>query len=338
MIKIKELEVLTRALAMLSGGLDSILAAKLIKDQGIEVIGITYKSYFFDEENARRMVKQIDIPLEVVDFSEEHFELVKNPKHGYGKNMNPCIDCHAMMMRYSGELLKKFEADFIITGEVLNQRPMSQNRSALDVVKKQSGFSDKILRPLCAKNLKPTQMEIDGLVDREKLLDISGRNRKPQMALAEQWGIKDYPSPAGGCKLTEPNYSIRLKDVLNRKGDATEKDIHLLKYGRHFVSDNSTKIIVSRTADEGNELKKLLNKNDLMFIPSNFNGAMVVIPEGYIPNEDDIILACRLAVRYSKGRDEESVEVKYGRVSTNFTDVRNVSAITQEELEKYNIN
>ena len=329
---------MTRALAMISGGLDSTLAAKLIKEQGIDVIGICFKSYFFNEKNAERMTKQIGIPLEVVDFSKEHFEMVKSPDHGWGKNMNPCIDCHAMMMRYSGELLKKFNADFIITGEVLNQRPMSQNRSALDIVKKQSGFSDKILRPLCAKNLAPTQMEIDGLVDREKLLGISGRNRKIQMELAEKWGIKDYPSPAGGCKLTEPNYSIRLKDMLDRKGDASEKDIHLLKYGRHFVTENNTKIIVSRTAEEGKALKELLNKNDLMFITSKFSGAMVIIPEGYKPNDDDINLACRMAVRYSKGKDEESVEVKYGHVSTNFSDSRCVSSITEEELKKYNIN
>ena len=163
---------MTRALAMVSGGLDSILAAKLIKDQGIEVIGICFKSYFFNEENAKRMCKQIDMPLEVVDFSEEHFEMVKDPKHGRGKNMNPCIDCHAMMMRYSGELLKKIDADFIITGEVLNQRPMSQNRQALNTVKKESGFSEKILRPLCALNLEPTEMELNGLVDRKIIKNI----------------------------------------------------------------------------------------------------------------------------------------------------------------------
>ena len=215
---------------------------------------------------------------------------------------------------------------------------MSQNRSALDIVKKQSGFSDKILRPLCAKNLKPTQMEIDGLVDREQLLDISGRNRKPQMALAEKWGIKDYPSPAGGCKLTEPNYSIRLKEVLDRKNEVSEKDIHLLKFGRHFVTENNTKIIVSRTAEEGKFLKELLNSNDLMFMPVNFTGAMVVMPEGNTPNEDDIIIACRLAVRYSKGKDEKEVEVKFGHVSTNFKETRTVSAITQEEADKYNVN
>lgn len=284
------------------------------------------------------MTKQIGIRLEVVDFSKEHFEMVKNPNHGWGKNMNPCIDCHAMMMRYSGELLKKFDADFIITGEVLNQRPMSQNRSALDVVKKQSGFSDKILRPLCAKNLKETQMEIDGLVDREKMLDISGRNRKPQMALAEKWGIKDYPSPAGGCKLTEPNYSIRLKEIIDRKGDVTEKDLNLLRYGRHFVTENNTKIIVSRTSEEGQYIKQLISKNDLMFLTTKFNGAMVIIPEGNTPNEEDITLACRLAVRYSKGKDEELVEVKYGQVSTNFNNKKIVNSITQEELDKYNIN
>ena len=329
---------MTRALAMVSGGLDSILAAKLIKEQGIEVIGICFKSYFFDEENAKRMTKQIDIPLEVVDFSKEHFEMVRDPEHGWGKNMNPCIDCHSMMMRYSGELLEKFNADFIITGEVLNQRPMSQNRSALDVVKKQSGFSEKILRPLCAKNLKETQMEIDGLVDREKLLDIAGRNRKTQMELAEKWGIKDYPSPAGGCKLTEPNYSKRLNETLDRKEDVTEKDIHLLKYGRHFVTDNKIKIIVSRTGDEGEQIKQLLTNEDTMFITCDFNGAMVIIPEGEKPTGDDLTFACRLAVRYSKGRDEELVKVKFGKVSTEFNEIKEVTTMTQEELDKYIVN
>ncbi|OOM71119.1 tRNA-specific 2-thiouridylase MnmA [Clostridium puniceum] len=329
---------MTRALAMISGGLDSTLAAKLIKEQGIEVIGICFRSYFFNENNAKKMTKQIDIPLEVVDFSKEHFEMVRNPEHGWGKNMNPCIDCHSMMMRYSGELLKKFNADFIITGEVLNQRPMSQNRSALDIVKKQSGFSDKILRPLCAKNLKETQMEIDGLVDREKLLDISGRNRKPQMALAEKWGITDYPSPAGGCKLTEPNYSIRLKETLDRKEKVTEKDIHLLKQGRHFVTDNKTKIIVSRTGEEGEQIKQLLNNKDIMFITCDFNGAMVIIPEGEKPSDDDLTFACRLAVRYSKGKNEELVKVKFGKVSTEFDEAKEVTAMTQDELDKYIVN
>ena len=225
---------MTRVLAMVSGGLDSILAAKLIKDQGIEVIGVCFKSHFFDEQNAIKMTEQIGIPLKVVDFSEEHFSMVKHPKHGYGKNMNPCIDCHSLMLNYTGKLLEDLNADFIITGEVLNQRPMSQTRSSLDIVKKESGFSDKILRPLCAKNLPPTEMEVKGLVDREKLLDISGRSRKIQMELADKWGIKDYPSPAGGCKLTEPNYSKRLRELLNHNDNPSNRELELLKYGRHF--------------------------------------------------------------------------------------------------------
>lgn len=324
---------MTRALAMVSGGLDSILAAKLIKEQGIEVIGICFKSYFFNEENARRMVKQIDIPLEVVDFSVEHFEMVKNPKHGWGKNFNPCIDCHAMMMRYSGKLLKRFEADFIITGEVLNQRPMSQNRQALNIVKKESGFANKILRPLCAKNLEPTEMELNGLVDREKLLDISGRSRKPQMELAEKWGITEYPSPAGGCKLTEPNYALRLKEAIDRQGDASPKDIELLRYGRHFISSNGKKIIVARTGEEAKKLKEILDSNDTVFYPSSHMGAMVII-SGETSYEDEE-LACRLAGRYSKAADEEEVEVKYGKFKTQFNKCMKVMPINEDDIEKY---
>ena len=168
-------------------------------------------------------------------------------------------------------------------------------------------------------------------------MDILGRNRKPQMALAEKWGIKDYPSPAGGCKLTEPNYSIRLKEVLDRKEDVTEKDIHLLKYGRHFISENNTKVIVSRTGEEGKR-KQLLNNKDMMFITSKFNGAMVIIPEGDNPTDDDLAFACRLAVRYSKGKDEELVQVKFGQFSTEFNIIKDVTAMTQEELDKHNIN
>ncbi|MGL4774444.1 MAG: tRNA 4-thiouridine(8) synthase ThiI [Clostridium sp.] len=324
---------MTRALAMISGGLDSILAAKLIKDQGIEVIGICFKSYFFNEDNAKRMVKQIDIPLEVVDFSEEHFTMVKNPKHGWGKNINPCIDCHAMMMRHSGELLKKFDADFIITGEVLNQRPMSQNRQALNIVKRESGFSDKILRPLCALNLEATEMEKQGLVDREKLLDISGRSRKRQMELADVWGIKEYPSPAGGCKLTEPNYAIRLKEVIDRQGDATPKDISLLRYGRHFITPNGVKIVVARTGDEATAIKEMINGEETVFYPSSHMGAMAII-SGECKKEDEEI-ACRIAARYSKATAGEEVEVKYGKFKTPFNNSLKVVALEEEKLNEF---
>lgn len=323
---------MTRALAMISGGLDSILAAKLIKDQGIEVIGICFKSYFFGEENAVRMCKQIGIKLEVVDFSKEHFEMVKNPKHGRGKNMNPCIDCHAMMMNYAGKLLEEFEADFIITGEVLNQRPMSQNKQALNTVKKESGFSNKILRPLCALNLEPTEMELNGLVDREKLMKISGRSRKIQMELADKWGIKDYPSPAGGCRLTEPNYSIRLKDAIEVNPDLSPKEIELLRYGRHFRTEDNGRVIISRTGDETALIKKLLTKDDLVFLPKSHTGAMGIIIGS--ATEKDKEIACRLVARYSKGRDLEQVTIKFGNNGTNFKNELTVKPATEKELEE----
>jgi tRNA-specific 2-thiouridylase len=323
---------MTTALAMISGGLDSILAAKLVKDQGIEVIGICFKSYFFSEKNALKIVKQIDIPLVVVDFSDEHFEMVKNPKHGHGKNMNPCIDCHAMMMRHCGELLEKFHADFIITGEVLNQRPMSQNRSALDIVKNESGIGHKILRPLCAKNLKETEMEIDGLIDREALLDISGRNRKVQMELAEKWGINEYPSPAGGCKLTEPNYSRRLKELLDHKEDASKKDLELLKLGRHFRVAEEAKIISTRTEEEGELLKPLLTQEDLIFQTVDYNGSTVVII-GKATNED-IEFAAKVSGRYCKGKDEKIISVKYGKYGEALNESIDITPATEEEINK----
>ena len=324
---------MTTALAMISGGLDSILAAKLVKDQGIEVIGIFFKSNFFDESNALKIVKQIDIPLEVIDFSDEHFEMVKNPKHGHGKNMNPCIDCHAMMMRHCGELLEKYHADFIITGEVLNQRPMSQNRSALDIVKNESGIGKKILRPLCAKNLNPTDMELDGLIDREVLMDIKGRNRKVQMELARKWGILEYPTPAGGCKLTEPSYSLRLRDLVDHKEDISKKDLKLLKIGRHFRISGEAKIISTRTEEEGEILKELLEDGDLKFSAVEYNGSTVVII-GEETNED-IEFAAKVTGRYCKGKDDEIISIKYGRCDNSLSNSIVISPATEEEINKY---
>ena len=327
---------MARALAMISGGLDSILAAKVMKEQGVEVIGICFKSYFFGPENAIRMAKQIDIPLEVVDFSEEHFKMVKKPKHGYGKNINPCIDCHAMMLNYTGKLLEKFNADFIITGEVLNQRPMSQTKVSLNIVKNESGYSEKILRPLCAKNLPPTEMELEGLVQREKLLNISGRSRKVQIELAKKYNIVDYPSPAGGCKLTEPNYSIRLKELLEHKGNIEGRELHLLKLGRHFRVTEGAKIISTRTGEEFEEIKKYLDPKDIVFLAKDYKGSMAVIIGE--PALKDIEFAARATARYSKGKDEPKVIIKYGNFNTTLDKFLEVEPASEEELEKYIIN
>lgn len=324
---------MTRALAMVSGGLDSILAAKLVADQGIEVIGICFRSHFFNEENAVRMTAQIGIPLKVVDFSPEHFEMVKNPKNGYGKNMNPCIDCHAMMMRYCGELLKELNADFIITGEVLNQRPMSQNKIALEKVKKESGIGAKILRPLCAQRLAPTEMEENGLVDREKLLGIQGRSRKDQMELAESWGIKDYPSPAGGCKLTDPNYSHRLKELLDHNSVPQIRELELLKIGRHFRVTDNAKVISTRTQDEGETLKGLIGQGDTIVLVKDYNGSMVVIVGE--ATEEVKKYAARVAIRYSKGKDEKDVAVKFTKYGEKECTIMNENCATEEELNSH---
>lgn len=326
---------MTRALALISGGLDSTLAAKLIMEQGIEVIGICFKSYFFGPANAIRMTEQIKLPLEVIDFSEEHFNMTKDPKHGHGKNMNPCIDCHAMMMRYAGELLDKYKADFMITGEVLNQRPMSQNKASLNIVKKESGFSDKILRPLSAKVLPPTEMELNGLVDREKLLDISGRSRKIQMELADKWGIVDYPSPAGGCKLTEPNFAIRLRDLVKYIDKPLERDIQMLKIGRHFRLGEKSKIISTRTGEEALEIKKYLNSSDTAFLIKEFAGSTVVIIGE--ATKEDIIFAARVAARYSKGKDEKILKVIYGNYGGNYNKFIEVESATEKELKEFMI-
>jgi len=324
---------MTRALALLSGGLDSILSAKLIKEQGIDVIGICFKSYFFAERNAERMVSQIGIPLKVIDISEEHFKMIENPKHGYGKNMNPCIDCHAMMLRLAGGLLEEMDADFLITGEVLNQRPMSQRRDALDIVKNESLYKDKILRPLSAKLLPPTKMEEDGLVDRERLLGLSGRGRKEQMAMAEAWDIRDYPSPAGGCALTEPNYANRLRELLSHDKNPLEKDILLLKVGRHFRVTDGAKIISARDAKEAEIMKSLINENDLVFQAKDYNGSMVVIVGK--ATENDIEFAGSVTGRYSKGKDEDSIAVRYGFFKKSYDFKLEVKKTSDEELQKY---
>jgi len=324
---------LTKVLAMISGGLDSILAARLIKEQGIEVTGICFKSYFFGPESAIRMAKQIDIPLIVIDFSKEHLDMVINPKHGHGKNMNPCIDCHAMMMKYSGELLEKYNADFIITGEVLNQRPMSQNRSALDVVKKESGYADKILRPLCALNLPPTKMELEGLVDREKLLNISGRSRKEQMELAKKWGIVDYPSPAGGCKLTEPNFSKRLQDLVSHEANPSENSIKLLNFGRHMRISDNAKIISTRTGEEAKDIKQYLTEDDYTFLARDYNGSMVIITGN--PGKEDIEFAERVTGRYCKGKDQKEIAVKYGHYLHVLDTVVTSEPAKDSEIEKH---
>lgn len=328
---------MTKALALVSGGLDSILAAKLIQMQGIEVIGICFASVFFGSGNAEKMAAQVDLPLIVVDFTEEHLKMTKSPKHGYGKNMNPCIDCHAMMLNYAGNMLEELNGDFLITGEVLNQRPMSQNKKSLGIVQKESGFEDKILRPLCALNLEPTQMEKDGLVDRTKLLGISGKSRKPQIDLAKQMGIEEYPSPAGGCMLTEPQFANRLRDLYKHdKENAKPIDAELLKVGRHMRISPAAKVVCTRNESEYELLMKLLKDDYIVFNTADCTGSTaVLVPCGNVPlTQEDMAFAGSVVARYSKEREKDSVRVKYKRKSDTDYEYIFVKPADDEEIRK----
>ncbi len=263
-----------KALVLLSGGLDSILAVKLLQEQGIKVTGISFKSYFFGTKNAEKAAKQLKIPLIKIDFSKKHFEIVKKPKHGYGKHMNPCIDCHGLMLREAGKVMRKKKFDFIATGEVLNERPMSQNRQALKLVEKLSKVEGKVLRPLSARKLKKTIPETKGLVNREKLEAISGRSRKRQLELVKKYKIKYFPSPAGGCLLTDAEFSKKLKKIIKKK--LTKSDFELLKIGRHFWHA-STKIIIARNEEECKKFQKLASKKDVLLEPKDYPGPTTLV-------------------------------------------------------------
>jgi len=260
-----------RAIALLSGGLDSILAAKTILEQGIEVVGLSFITPFFGPKNAQKAATKLGIPLIAKDITDEHFLIVKNPPHGYGKTMNPCIDCHALMLKAAGKLMQDEGYDFIFTGEVLGERPMSQNQIALGIVAKTSGYERYILRPLSAKLLPPTEPELKGLVDRDKLLDIQGRSRKIQIKLAKEFGIKEYPNPAGGCLLTDIGFSKRLKDLLTYNQTPSGTDLRLLKIGRHFRLSDTVKLIVGRNEAENELLEHF-------YMPSDFLLQMQDIP------------------------------------------------------------
>ncbi|MDO8667727.1 MAG: 7-cyano-7-deazaguanine synthase [bacterium] len=259
---------MVKALVLLSGGLDSMLAAKILMEQGIEVTGLSFKSNFFGTTKAKKVAEQLGIKLIEVDFSAEHFIMVKNPKHGYGKNMNPCIDCHAMMLKKAKEIMDREGFDFVATGEVLGERPMSQNAEALKTVEKESGLAGRLIRPLSAKLLAESGLEKSGKVIREKLLDISGRSRKPQLALVKKYGIKEYSSPGGGCLLTDPVFSEKLKKMFEYWPESDGLDAQLIKYGRMFwLKDQVGEyvlLVIGREKEDNEQLEKIAKPGDVL--------------------------------------------------------------------------
>jgi tRNA U34 2-thiouridine synthase MnmA/TrmU len=315
-----------KAVALVSGGLDSMLAAKLIVDQGVHVEGINFFTGFCVEghthairrahtdkpkrNNALWAAEQVGIKLHIVDVIDDYKDVVINPKHGYGAHLNPCLDCKGFMVRKAREWMEAHAFDFIITGEVVGQRPMSQRKDTMPVVARESGAFDRLLRPLSAKILPPTLPEREGWVDRDKLLDFNGRNRKPQMALAARYGYTDYAQPAGGCCfLTDGNYTQRLTDLWTNRGNKRYEldDILLLKIGRHLRPRPHFKLIVGREEGENNFLNGYRRDFTHLFATSH-SGPLALI-EGEV-NDTDLELAARLVARFGQGRSADRVTVE----------------------------
>jgi tRNA-uridine 2-sulfurtransferase len=292
-----------KAISLFSGGLDSILAVKVIQDQDISVQGVTFETPFFSARKARETAKHIELPLLVVDITDSHLAMLKSPRYGYGKNMNPCIDCHTLMLHSAGKIMEEKGADFLFTGEVLGQRPMSQTRQSLQIVAKNSGFADFIIRPLSALLLAETRPEQEGKVNRQHLLAIQGRGRKVQMEMAKSYGVTYYPPPAGGCLLTDPMFSRRLKDLFSHDHEYDTRDIELLKHGRHFRIGESGKIIVGRNQADNKALQELTEKGDTVLSMAQLPGPLVLIPGG--GSEEITDKAARLCVLYSDAPENE---------------------------------
>ena len=248
------------------------------------------------------------IALKQVALRDEYLEMVRNPKHGYGSGMNPCLDCRIMKIKKAGEYMRRIGASFLFTGEVLGQRPMSQHGRAMDIIDRESGFMGYILRPLSAANLEPTIPEKEGWVDRSKMLGISGRSRKTQISLASQKGLLDYPCPAGGCLLTDKNFADKIRDYFNYTEHPSLRDIPLLKMGRHFRLDNGDKVIVARNEHESKSLKDLCRPSDHLLAPLSFSGPSVVLQGTSIP------AAVEKMARYTKGplRKTDSIIHRFG--------------------------
>lgn len=302
-----------KALALFSGGLDSALAIKTVQEQGVEVIALNFVSHFFGGKNekAEKMAKQLGVRLEYIDFKKRHTKVVEDPVYGRGKNMNPCIDCHSLMFKIAGELLEEYGAHFVISGEVLGQRPMSQNSQALEKVKLLSGMHDLILRPLSAKLLPPSKAEIEGWVDREKLLDIQGRSRHRQMELMDFYGIVEYPSPGGGCLLTDPAYSDRLRIVEDDEllNEDNSYMFYLLREARFFRFSKGRYLFVGRNQESNQKIAEFKNLNKGLFFAHSSETPGPYMLSNVALNDEEKIFAKNLFSIYSKVKGKSKINI-----------------------------
>ncbi|MCD6232530.1 tRNA 4-thiouridine(8) synthase ThiI [Candidatus Aerophobetes bacterium] len=322
-----------KALSLFSGGLDSILATKLIQKQGIRVEGIYLVSSFlnFNMEKVKTIARNLNIYLHITDITEKLLTILKFPLYGFGKGANPCIDCHILMVKEAGLLMKKIGASFLISGEVLGERPMSQNRWALNIISEKSGWGEYLLRPLTAKNLSPTLPEKKGWVKREDLLDIKGRSRNIQLKLAKEMGLNDFPTPAGGCLLTDPIFSQRIKNLLKR-GRLNSREVEFLKLGRHFYIGNNTKVIVGRNQKENQKIFELATPGDICLQVIDFPGPLTLLRG---EKERKILQkAASITIRYSDAPPFEKTKVEYYEIPQGRKNYLIATSIKDEELEK----
>jgi tRNA-specific 2-thiouridylase len=311
-----------KAVALYSGGLDSTLSIILMAKCGVDVEAVNFSTDLIPDKDTmpfkarlQRDADRFGFRYTTVHLGREFIDMVRSPLHGYGKNMNPCIDCKIMMLKKAGELMSQSGADFVITGEVVGQRPMSQMKQTIRMIEKASGLEGMIVRPLSGKILDPTSPEQNGLIKRDWLLDINGRSRKVQMRLADQFGLKDYASPAGGCLLTDPNYSSRLRDLFENQDQFDTSDIFLLRHGRHFRLSKNARLIVGRDKADNENIQGLAG-TDHYLIEVKDTGSPIGLLAGK-PGDDDIKLAAAIVAGYSDARSKDPVTVDIDRAGEN---------------------
>ncbi|MEW6500213.1 MAG: thiamine biosynthesis protein [Thermodesulfobacteriota bacterium] len=311
---------MTTALALFSGGLDSILACRLVASQGLRVVALRCVTPFFgydllaEEEAYREKMRELyGIEVALRDVSEPYLAMLRHPPHGYGKNFNPCVDCKILLMRTARETMAEYGAELLISGEVLGQRPMSQRLDTLRVIERDSGCEGLLVRPLCAKGLAPTKAELAGLIDREQLLAFRGRSRQPQMELAARFGITDYPSPAGGCVLTDPIQAQRIASFYAEHDPVTVADIRLLLAGRHFRLPHGGWLAMGRREEENDRLLDRALPTDWVLTLADRPGPTGVLR--FAEHPEDFAVAAGLVARYGRKGDEGAMEMRvlFGR-------------------------
>ena len=329
-----------KAIALLSGGLDSTLAVKMMLDLGIEVEALNFTSPFCTctgkssgcKSEAVRVAQEYNIPIKVMHKGVEYLDIVRNPVHGYGKGVNPCVDCRIYLLKKAKEYMLESDADFVFTGEVLGQRPMSQRRDTLRVIEKESGLEGLLLRPLSARHFEPTIPEKEGWVDRNKLMAIEGRSRSVQMQMAEDLDVKDYPCPAGGCLLTELSYVPKIRDVFDHSKELKLRDFRLLKTGRHFRLDPQSKAIMGRSEGDNNQLELTRQPGEAALTWLDGNTPVAII----IGNQDDnnFRLSARILLRYTKAEPgaECRIEMRLNDSQQVFSVINDMSP---EAVEPY---